>query len=170
VTKVPLAVRTRHPVRHSTTVVIGVRGVTRVFHIHVHATRPQNELIRVLSSVGDRELPVLVDFSADGPFLSSFEDTADRLVQLPSLYFEPDGSFVWNRSDTNAEQPVKEHLEGVLYDRNGRVQYCELKGDCSLDALTQFLAALKGETAATVIQLVSEGVFVEEQVFLGWFD
>ena len=144
--------------------------MTRPFHIHVHASSSQEPLNSVIKRVGDQDLPVLVSFFPREPFLSSFEETADRLRQLPRLFFEPDGSFAWNRADSPAGQSVAECLEGVLYDRDSRVQYCQLKGHCSRDMLARFLAALKGQTPATIVQLAEEGVFVEEREFLRWIE
>jgi len=45
---------------------------------------------------------------------------ADSLAQLPRLYFEPDGSLVWSGQDWQ--------IDGMLYDRDGVVQYADLKG------------------------------------------
>ena len=143
--------------------------MSRSFHVHVHAPPRAARPVPTMTRVGDRDLPVLLDFSPQESFVSSFEETADRLQRLTGFFFEPDGSFAWNRT---AAAP--EHLEGVLYDRDGHVRYCELKGECSSETLRQFLAALTGtsigdDPAATVVQLAAEGLYIEERVFLARF-
>jgi hypothetical protein len=144
----------------------------RTFHVHIHAS-PTHASSTVASQAAvarlptqayrldDVDLPVLVGFLANEPFSSTFEDTADRLQSLPGLFFEPDGSFAWNRGRELG------HVEGMLFDRNDRVQYCEVKGTCPLGTFEQLLEQLKGATSDTVIQLAHEGVFVEEKTFLG---
>ena len=62
---------------------------------------------------------------AGGPLASHFDDVADSLAQLPRLYFEPDGSLVWSGQDWQ--------IDGMLYDRDGVVQYADLKGHAPHD-------------------------------------
>ena len=59
-----------------------------------------------------------------GPIQSSFEEAESRLIELPLLHFEPDGSFVWIRD------AGKQQIYGMVYDARGRIQYCELQGHC----------------------------------------
>jgi hypothetical protein len=51
---------------------------------------------------------------------SRFDDVAERLGEVPRLYFEPDGSLVWVGDDWQ--------IDGMLYDREGLLQYADLKG------------------------------------------
>jgi recombinational DNA repair protein RecR len=136
------------------------------FHVHIHASHSNASLQSRVKAIGDLELPVLVGFSPTTQFSSTFEETAERLQDLPGLFLEPDGSFAWNQRQAHDREQL-EHLEGTLYDRNERVEYCEVKGECSQRTMCRFLASLKGATEVTVIQFAHEGVFVEEQVFLG---
>jgi hypothetical protein len=57
----------------------------------------------------------------------SFEALAVQLGMLPGMYFEMDGSFVWVDHTT----PARSQLDGMVYDRDGKLQYIELKGNCS---------------------------------------
>lgn len=60
-------------------------------------------------------------YGADGgPLTSRFEEVAERLSDLPRLFFEPDGSLVWVGADWQ--------IDGMLYDRGGILQYADLKG------------------------------------------
>lgn len=60
-----------------------------------------------------------------GPLVSHFDQVADCLAQLPRLYFEPDGSLVWAGQDWQ--------IDGMLYDRDGVLQYADLKGHAPHD-------------------------------------
>jgi hypothetical protein len=97
-------------------------------------------------------------------FEQTFEDVAERLGQFDRLYFEPDGSFVWVAS---AGEPGWQ-LDGMVYDRNGRVLYVDLKGTCPAARLDQLLAALGWPATAVMFQLVREAVFVDEATFRSW--
>ena len=76
------------------------------------------------------------------PLPSSFEDAADRLQQLPRLYFEPDGSFVW------ALDGGKQQVFGMLYDAGGRLQYVELRGRCDASTWRTIVAAITPDEPA----------------------
>lgn len=57
----------------------------------------------------------------------SFEELAEQLGELPGMYFEMDGSFVW--VDHTSIPPGQ--MDGMVYDRNGRLEYIEIKGACN---------------------------------------
>jgi len=79
---------------------------------------------------------------ARGPISSSFEAAQQRLEQLPKLYFEPDGSFVWSRSGG------REQVFGMLYDAAGTIRYCELRGRCSGTTWRTLCEAISGDRSA----------------------
>ncbi|GAA4433898.1 hypothetical protein [Bremerella cremea] len=92
------------------------------------------------------------------PMAASFEAAQDRLVDLPRMLFEPDGSFVWTSEDGW-------QVDGVLFDRNGRLHSAELKGACSEDALDTLLTAMGWPGTDMVFQLSDQGVFIDEGEF-----
>ena len=57
----------------------------------------------------------------------SFEELAERLGGMTGMYFEMDGSFVW--VDHTSDPPGQ--MDGMVYDRNGRLEYVEIKGACN---------------------------------------
>lgn len=58
---------------------------------------------------------------------ASFESLADILGSMPGMVFEMDGSFVWvDHSFTPASQ-----MDGMVYDRQGKLEYVEVKGACN---------------------------------------
>lgn len=57
----------------------------------------------------------------------SFESLAEKLGSMPGMVFEMDGSFVWVDHDfTPASQ-----MDGMVYDRQGKLEYVEIKGTCN---------------------------------------
>ncbi|TWU41597.1 hypothetical protein Q31b_30480 [Novipirellula aureliae] len=72
-----------------------------------------------------------------GPIETSFEEAQARLEQEPRLHFEPDGSFVWSLD-------AKEQVYGMLYDAQGRLQYAELQGLCTLQTWQQLVGLVGG--------------------------
>jgi len=77
-----------------------------------------------------------------GPLHSSFEAVEERLQQLESLYFEPDGSFVLSR-ESGSEQ-----VFGMLYDAAGQLQYCDLRGHCGITTWKAIRTAILGDDVA----------------------
>jgi hypothetical protein len=57
----------------------------------------------------------------------SFENFAELLSNLPGMYFEMDGSFVW--VEQRGSQTYQ--MDGMVYDRANRIEYVEIKGACS---------------------------------------
>ena len=57
----------------------------------------------------------------------SFEGLVDALSDLPGMCFEMDGSFVW------VDQKTSPHgqMDAMVYDRDGKLEYVEVKGPCS---------------------------------------
>jgi hypothetical protein len=59
----------------------------------------------------------------------SFEGLAAALSNLPGMFFEMDGSFVW--VDHQSHPPRQ--MDAMVYDRDGRLEYVDVKGDCNLE-------------------------------------
>jgi hypothetical protein len=78
------------------------------------------------------------------------------------MFIEPDGSFVWV-SDRDSQTPWQ--VDGVLYDRNGRLLYVELKGNCPSLAFYEFVATCGTSAAGCVVQLVRHAVIVDAAEF-----
>jgi hypothetical protein len=91
----------------------------------------------------------------------SFEQAAERLQQLPRLFFEPDGSFVWVGQDGDRRWQV----DGQLTDRDGCLLYVELRGSCPAQAFDRLLAALGWPATPMVFQLTRDALFLDEGEF-----
>jgi hypothetical protein len=112
-----------------------------------------------------RTFHVIVQPAAEASFGVSFEQVSARLESFDRLVFEPDGSFVW-KGDT----PTSWQLDGVLYDRDGRVQYLELKGAGPASALDKMWEVLGWPATPLAFQVVQTGETLDEATFRAWLD
>ena len=69
----------------------------------------------------------------------SFELAFAEMEQLPRMFIEPDGSFVW-RGTSDDGQPWQ--VDGNLIDRGDVLDYVELKGTCPSERLDDVLRTL----------------------------
>jgi hypothetical protein len=132
------------------------------FQITLHA-RPVDAKAAAALEIAGRTIVTLAvpQESLSTCFRVTFEEASAALAQLPRLFIEPDGSFVWvSSSAVSAWQ-----LDGVLYDRDERLLFVDLKGSCPAEAFDQFLTALGWPETNVMMQLTREAVFVDEQTF-----
>lgn len=115
-----------------------------------------------------------VSISSPAGFAVSFEAAAAALEAIDRMFFEPDGAFVWtgsaagdaaNGGDATA---AAWQLDGVLYDRGGRVEYVEVKGNAPPDVLEALWTALGWPATPLTFQLMREGVVLDEPAFRAW--
>ena len=95
------------------------------------------------------------------PFAISFEEAGAALEKLERMFFEPDGSFVWT---SGAGEPNWQ-IDGNLFDRAGRLQFVDLKGNCPRELFDRLLAAFGWPTMPVMFQLVREAVFLDDAEF-----
>lgn len=117
--------------------------------------------------------PYHVAITSPSGFAVSFEQAAASLERQQRLFIEPDGSFVCRGQTPSAERdggaPEAEwQLDGVLYDRAGRLEYVEIKGNAPPDALDRLLAALGWPATPLAFGLVREGIVLDEAAFRRW--
>lgn len=96
------------------------------------------------------------------PFQVSFEEAMAGLEQLPRLFIEPDGSFVWASSQA---ETARWQVDGNLFDRKGRLLFVDLKGTCAAAQFDELLAAMGWPETAVMFQLTREAVFLDEAEF-----
>jgi hypothetical protein len=132
------------------------------FQITLHAL-PAEALPGGSIEIDGQRYPTLdVPAQAQGTgFSVSFEETSVALAQLPRMFIEPDGSFVWV---SPSGEPTWQ-IDGVLYDRDERLQFIDLKGSCPAAAFDHLLSAVGWPTTAVMLQLTREAVFVDEATF-----
>lgn len=97
--------------------------------------------------------------ATDGADLGTgFVEVCQQLDQTPRLHLELDGSFVWVGEGWQ--------LYGMIYDRDERLQYVDLRGNCPKSVWSSLTAMLvKDSTMANVVQLPSGGLYD-----LQWFE
>ncbi len=92
----------------------------------------------------------------------SFDDVLAELAQLPRLFIEPDGSFVWRGRDNDGDAW---QVDGNLIDRGEALDYLELKGSCPAERLDEILRPLGWPDRPLLFQLPRQGVFLTEEEF-----
>jgi hypothetical protein len=132
------------------------------FQITIHARPAEVKEPGVAELTGKRYRTLDVPAAALGtPFLKSFEMASEALAKLERMFLELDGSFVW----VSAAKETPWQLDGVLYDRNDRLLYVDLKGACTAAAFDGLLAALGWPQTPVMFQLAREAVFLDEAEF-----
>jgi hypothetical protein len=105
-------------------------------------------------------------FAADGAGKKalpvSFDAAYAALAELPRLFIEPDGSFVWASPPGEASW----QLDGTLVDGGASLYYCELKGSCPPQAMAQVLACLSDGQVDLAFEGVEEGIMLDRWRFL----
>ena len=91
----------------------------------------------------------------------SFEAARTMLSQLPRMFCEADGSFVW----VSPQGAPAWQVDGNLYDRNERLLFVDLKGTCPADEFDRLLTALGWPETRLMFQLTREALFLDEAEF-----
>ena len=135
---------------------------SRDFHITIHTRPAEATEGEVVELGGEKFRTLYVPPAALGTqFAVSFEAASAALASLKRMFLEPDGSFVW----VSAAEDRPWQLDGVLYDRDGRLLYVDLKGAATADDLDRLLAALGWPQTPVMFQLAREAVFLDEPEF-----
>jgi hypothetical protein len=132
------------------------------FHVSLHAL-PTGIAAGTPLTIDGRTIQTLQVTPAQlaKPLPITFEESCAALEQLPRMFVEPDGSFVWVSS---AGEP-RWQVDGQLVDRGGRLMLVDLKGECTGKALQSLLDALGGHRSPLMFQLVRQAVFLDEAQF-----
>ncbi len=133
------------------------------FHVSVHA-KPRSLQLGPLVPLRGVNLQTLAvsPTALSEPMGCSFEQAQHQLNLLPRMLFEPDGSFVWVSCDNETD---RWQLDGMLYDRQGKLHSAEIKGNCSCEALDTLLCALGWPCTDLIFQLTREAIFLDEGEF-----
>jgi hypothetical protein len=132
------------------------------FHATVHA-RPASLSTASHPLRGSTYKTLVVSAEAmAAPFSISFEAAGEALSKLERMFFEPDGSFVWVSSSTS---PSPWQVDGVLYDRQEKLLFVDLKGSCTESDFNRLLSAFGWPNTPLMFQMVREAVFLDEAEF-----
>jgi hypothetical protein len=122
-------------------------------------------------------------------FPFSFETLAEKLSNMPNLYFEMDGSFVWRPSKKATSSDTTSgtestglrsrrvlQIDGMVYDRNGAIEYIEMKGDFDHHLWDELLSVINSmippnpqDQSAWMIHHVPQGFWTTEPTFRSFF-
>lgn len=95
------------------------------------------------------------------PFAIGFDAALERLGELPGMFAEPDGAFVWTAGQGRPPWQV----DGTMLERAGRVLLVDVKGACPEGEFDRLLAAFGWPTCPVMFQLVRPAVFLDEADF-----
>lgn len=95
------------------------------------------------------------------PLAIGFDEALGRLGGIERLFVEPDGSFVW----TSPREGLRWQVDGNLFEREGRVQLCDMKGTCPAEGFDRLLTAFGWPGQRVMMELVQAGVFLDEPTF-----
>jgi hypothetical protein len=99
---------------------------------------------------------------ASGPLEVTFDSALQSLAQLPRMFIEPDGAFVWTGATPNGQAW---QVDGNLVDQGDVLAYVELKGNCPTEQLDKLLPALGWPQTKLSFQLPMKGLFIDEDEF-----
>jgi hypothetical protein len=85
----------------------------------------------------------------------TFDAALAALEQLPQMFAEPDGSFVW--VSPPGAQP-RWQIDGLLVDGGATLHYVELKGTCPAAELDQLLRCFMVDGTTLSFEAVEQGV------------
>lgn len=135
------------------------------FNVTVHARPEGVESAQPLLIQGVEVRPLsIASNELIRTFAVTFEQTATALLELPRMFCEPDGYFVWSGKENGRRWQV----DGHLYDRADRMLYVLLKGNCPREAFDLLLTALGWPLTPLLFQLVNEAVILGEADFRLW--
>ncbi|MFV2069622.1 MAG: hypothetical protein ACC645_21870 [Pirellulales bacterium] len=129
-------------------------------HIAIHA-RPEHAASAPAIRFNGKVLTPLAPLAQQTatPFAITFEEAADRLLQLPRLFLEPDGSLVWASTSDGRDWQI----DAQLHDLADRLTRVDLSGTCPATAFDQLLSAIGWPSTRLMFQLVREALFIDEQ-------
>ncbi len=127
-------------------------------HAHPGRSFPSQEM---MLQGGPRQVLVIPAGELSRPLPVRFDDVLTQLEQLPRLFIEPDGSFIW----IGPRGPQQWKLDGQLHDSASGLMTVELKISGTDPALDDVLRTLGWPAAPVVFELVREGVYLDEANF-----
>ena len=132
------------------------------FHVTVHALPPDTQHGEpIVLSNGEIRPLALASNQLSTAYPITFEQTYAQLLLLDRMDCEPDGYFVW----VGGQENNRWQIDGHLFDRDERLLYVELKGECPQEQFDELLTTLSWPETPLVFQLVREAVILDEQEF-----
>ena len=92
----------------------------------------------------------------------SFDELFETLQNFERLFIELDGSFVWR--GTSSDTPWQ--IDGIVFEKDDRVWYVELKGYCDRQSFNELVCCLAGDESSFIVQSITEGIVVSGREFI----
>lgn len=92
----------------------------------------------------------------------SFDELFETLQNFERLFIELDGSFVWR--GTSDDSPWQ--IDGIVFEKDDRVWYVELKGYCDHQSFNNLVSCLAGNESSFIVQSITEGTVVSGREFI----
>jgi periplasmic divalent cation tolerance protein len=135
------------------------------WHLRI-AGLPENAIPGPRATVLGKEVETLRLPTGPIPMQVTFEAVADVLSRYPNLHFEPDGAFTWGSIERRTKDLRMWQLDGMIYDRENRIEFVELKGNCDRATWQAFTQVLSGvEYGRLVVQWIDQGIWISETEF-----
>ncbi len=139
--------------------------LTKTWHLRI-AGRPTNAVRAGDATILGYVVETLDLPKGPSPMSVNFENVADILSRYPNLHLEPDGAFTWGSVERRSQHERLWQLDGMIYDRENRIEYVELKGNCDRAAWEAFTQVLSGvECVPLVVQWIEQGLWISEPDF-----
>lgn len=132
------------------------------FEISLHPRPPAaRTAVAYTDRMGDWPTLSIPRDEAAMPMQVAGDDCLAALARLERAFVEPDGSFVWRGEHGDRGWQV----DGTIHERDGRVLFAELKGNCPEQEFDRLLAAFGWPAQGVAMQLLREGIWLEEATF-----
>lgn len=134
-------------------------------HIHIYCPTVDLHRLRGASAAAGQLRTAPPSLAADmqsSRFEMSFEQAFERLDQLPRMFIELDGSFVWS----GQQQGRDWQIDGMLYDREGRLQRIELAGQAPRLVWEQLLNAIGQPADSLALHCLQQQRLIDTAEFL----
>lgn len=143
--------------------------VSRPFHVQLYcASSAQSEDSGSNFDYQGAMLTRAIPPQGMGFFGCSFEQWMHKMLQRPGVYAEGDGSWSWTAQEKNERGAPVWRMEGMIYDRDGKVFYVDVQGQCTADAWRDMVEALQARDERLSICLAELGVWVSASGFEQW--
>ncbi len=118
----------------------------------IEQTKPETFHIRVAWKI-----------SGEAP---SFEAVFEVLSNKPNVHAELDGSFVWRSMERGSDRNPLWFLDGMIYDRDGAIEFIELKGKSDRKLFADLLVACRVDDFQKLkVQRVDSGEWMNVENF-----
>lgn len=131
------------------------------FETVIHAA--PRSLVSMPETWNDYETIQVDPTSLTEPFQVNFDQVGEAASAIDRMFFEPDGYFVWSGDTAEGK---RWQVDGVVYDRNDRLFYVEMRGSCPTFEFMKLLTLLGSPPGELIFQLPRAAVYLNRENFV----